>query len=107
MNPRRQAKFFDGVPSEHGNHTVRARLDLDEGEDAVHLHRAHDPREAVARRQWLARRLALSPPAEALHLGHQNPSAVGGVTSRRDAPGSVPTAQSVNAHPNGRGRLAE
>ncbi len=107
MDPRREAKFFNGVPCEHGNHAVWARLDLDEGEDAVYLHRAHNPREAIARRQWFARRLALSPPAEALHFGHGNAPTVGGVTSRRDASGAVPTAHGVNAYAKGRGGLAE
>ena len=107
MDPGREAKFFNGVPSEHGNHAVWARLDLDESKDAVHLHRAHDPREAIARREWFARWLALRPPAEALHLGHGNASTVGGVTSRRDASCAVPTAQGVDADAKGRGGLAE
>ena len=60
-------------------------LDLHQRHHAVDLHRAHDAGEAVARRQLVARAVALGAPAQALDLAPRDPAPVGRVAHRARA----------------------
>ncbi len=96
LDPGSEAELLDRLPGHDRDDPRRLRdVDLDSREQPVHLDRADDPPEPVARRQAL-RAIAGT---ETLDLGDRDDTPVGGVALDPDLPLPIPAAERVEADP--------